>query len=179
MDPVTAVALFWGACTLATLGLTLATRRQTGGHPAIVATAMCIIWAASKIIRWHSGVGVMLAAYPFEDAMVGLTALFLYVRRPETWKAMVAFVLLVRIGDHLANHAVVAAALSHVQTASLDDYILGVNLLFGVVLVCIAGRGAIVVGLAVARWGFSYPRMRSRRLSAVREGVAPRQGVWR
>ena len=92
----------------------------------------------------------MMQAYPFEDALVGLLALSLWVLRPETWKVQVAFALLVRIALHTENHGIVTATLAHKKVAGMDDYILGSNILFGVVLLCIARNGGAVLWVGFA-----------------------------
>jgi hypothetical protein len=157
--------MFWLICAYAGLGLSLAvlgwrlrthTLVRGAYHPTIMSVTLLFSWYWSKIVAHYLGWPAAHASYPVIDTLVGLLAAALWIRKVETWKGMLGFVLLAKLSYHATNWHLVELGLRGIPTDDAD-YVLGVNVFYGLELLCVARSGGEFFVDVAARWVLRHP----------------------
>jgi hypothetical protein len=113
-------------------------------HATILSFLLLCSWGATKIVALYAGWTVAHLLYPFSHLVMIGVVMALWWERPRPWKLGMVFALLTSLFIDFGYWAI-----SERTRENLWNYVLALNILFAIEIMCVSIAGGEVVGRAV------------------------------
>ena len=139
------ITIGFGAACVAALALTAATLKRHGQKDALImGFVLLALWGISKVLIVMVGYWPTASMAPFVNALSVVICMALWVRKAEAWKLILALLMETRAFLHVYYWT-----LNTPTEGQAYSYILTLNVLFALELVCVSSPGGRVVASMV------------------------------